>query len=170
MTSSDVFLTIVLFIILVLSSVSIVFGVPGNVISFLAILAFVLLTKAKFMGWAALLGVLLLVIAGEVGEFYFGLKGARRGGVSKRGAMAAVIGGIAGSLALAPFLLGIGAIIGALVGSFLGAFFVSLSENKMTSDAVGGGWFAAIGRLKGIIFKGFVAFLITLLALISILI
>ncbi len=169
MTALEIFLTIVLFLVLVLSSISIVFGLPGNFISLLAIFVFILLTKAKFMGWFTLLGVFLLVVAGEAGEFYFGLRGARKGRMSKKGAAAAIIGGIVGALALAPFLLGIGAIIGALAGSFIGAFLISLYEDKKAAEAIKGGWLAAMGRFKGIAFKGLMALLITLLALISIL-
>lgn len=157
MTVLHVILIILLFAVMGIGMISIVFGLPGTIIEFGAVLLFVVLTKAHFIGWYSVLAIGLLTIIAELGETLFGIKDARKAGVSRKAMTASIIGAIAGSVIFAPFLLGIGAIIGAVLGAFTGAFAVSIAENRKAADAVHKGWASAVGRLKGTIFKGIIA-------------
>ncbi|MGC9027594.1 MAG: DUF456 domain-containing protein [bacterium] len=169
MTAFHIFLTIVLFIVMTASIVSVVFGVPGTLISFLAVLIFVIITKAHYIGWITVAVLAVLTLIAELGEILLGIKDAAKVGVSKKAITVSVISGIAGSIVFAPFLLGIGAILGAALGTFVGAFVVSVIESKQTLDAVHKGWVSAIGRLKGTLFKGTIGLIMLIICLVEIL-
>ncbi len=168
MTVLQVILTILLFLIMIAATLSIVFGLPGTLISFLAVLFFVLLTKARFIGWTTVIVLALLTLIAELGEQLLGVKDAARAGVSKKAVIASLGGGIIGSIVLAPFLLGIGALIGAALGTFGGAFTVSLLESRQALDAAHKGWVSAIGRLKGTIFKGIISIVMIVICIIEV--
>ncbi|MCL4558560.1 MAG: DUF456 domain-containing protein [Deltaproteobacteria bacterium] len=169
MTALNIFLIILLLLIMTVSTISIVFGMPGTLVSFLAVLMFVIVTKAHFIGWTTVAVLALMTLVAELGEWLLGIKDSRKAGVSRKGIAASIIGGVAGSIALAPFLLGIGAILGAVLGAFLGAFTVSLMENKPAADALYKGWISAIGRLKGTIFKGAISIVMIVVCIVEIL-
>lgn len=169
MPAVDILFTIILFILLTASCISIIFGIPGNFLSFGVMLIYGFVTGWNYIGWMTLLVVFLLAVSGEVIEYYLGVKYARRGGLSKKGIVASLIGAIAGAIIFAPFLLGAGAIIGTAVGAFVGAFVASAIEQKSAGDAISGGIMAAIGRMKGILIKGFIGLLIIITAVISVL-
>ncbi len=169
MTALNIVLTILLFIVMTAATISIVFGMPGTLISFLAVLLFVLVTKAHFIGWTTVAVLALMTIIAELGEWLLGIKDARKVGLSRKGIVASLIGAIIGSIIAAPFLFGIGAIAGAVLGSFLGAFAVSLMESKPAGDAFYKGWVSAIGRLKGTIFKGAISIVMIIICIAEIL-
>ncbi len=169
MTAFHIFLTILLFSIMIVSTISIVFGMPGTLISFIAVFLFVLITKAHYIGWITVIILAVLTLLAELGEILFGIKDASKAGVSRKAVIVSIIGGIAGSIVLAPLLLGIGAIIGAALGTFTGAFIVSIMESRQTLDAAHKGWVSAIGRLKGTIFKGMVAIIMVIICIVEIL-
>jgi uncharacterized protein YqgC (DUF456 family) len=106
---------------------------------------------------------------GELGELLFGIKDAAKAGVSRKAVLVSVIGGIIGSVVLAPFLFGIGALIGAALGTFTGAFAVSIMESRQALNAAHKGWVSAIGRLKGTIFKGIIAIIMLIICIVEIL-
>ncbi|MCL4467663.1 MAG: DUF456 domain-containing protein [Deltaproteobacteria bacterium] len=168
MTALHIFLTILLFAIMILSTLSIVFGMPGTLISFIAVLLFVLITKAQYIGWTTVIVLALLTLLGELGELLFGIKDAAKAGVSRKAVFVSILSGIAGAVVLAPFLLGIGALIGAALGTFTGAFVVSIIESRHALDAAHKGWVSAIGRLKGTIFKGLIAIIMLIICIIEI--
>lgn len=169
MTALHIFLSILLFSIMIIATISIVFGMPGTLISFIAVLLFVLITKAHYIGWTTVIVLALLTLLGELGELLFGIKDAARAGVSRKAVIASVIGGVTGSIVLAPFLFGIGALIGAALGTFAGAFGASLIESRQALDAAHKGWVSAIGRLKGTIFKGIIAIIMLIICIVEIL-
>ena len=169
MTAFHIFLTILLFIIMTLSVISIVFGMPGTLISFIAVLIFVIVTKAHYIGWISVGILAVLTLLAELGELLFGVKDASKAGVSKKAIMLSIVSGMIGSIVLAPFLLGVGAIIGAVLGTFIGAFTVSVFESKKTLDAAHKGWVSAIGRLKGTLFKGTIGIIMIIICVMDIL-
>ncbi len=169
MTALHIFFIILLFVVMGIATISIVFGLPGTIIEFVSVLIFVLLTKAHYIGWYTVIVLAVLTIIAELGETLFGIKDARKAGVSRKAMTASILGAIAGSIVLAPFLLGIGAIIGAVLGAFAGAFAVSIIENKKAADALHKGWVSAIGRLKGTIFKGIIAIIMIIICAVEIL-
>ena len=161
-------LVILLFLILAEASISVVFGMPGTLISFIAILGFVIITKAHYIGWITVIIFGVLTLIGELGETLWGIKDAKRAGVSRKGLIASVGGSIAGSIVLAPFLLGIGALFGAVIGAFAGAFIVTLAEAKGLDNATRGSIAAAFGRLKGTLLKGFIVIAMTVVCFLEI--
>ncbi len=169
MTAFHIFLTILLLSIMILSTISIVFGMPGTLISFIAVLLFVIITKAHYIGWITVAVLAVITLLAELGEILFGIKDASKAGVSRKAVIVSIIGGIAGSIVLAPFLLGIGAIIGAALGTFTGAFIVSIMESRKTLDAAHKGLISAIGRLKGTIFKGVISIIMIIICIVEIL-
>ncbi len=169
MTALNIFLIIVLFLIMGLATVSIVFGLPGTVIEFGAVLIFVLITKAHNVGWYTVGALALLTVVAEIGEMLFGIKDARKAGTSGKAMAASIAGAVACSIAAAPFLLGIGAVIGAVFGAFAGAFIVSLMESRKAGQAVYKGWISAMGRLKGTLFKGAIAIIFIVICAVEIL-
>lgn len=168
MTALHIFLTILLFSVMIIATISIVFGMPGTLISFIAVLLFVLITKAHYIGWTTVVVLALLTLLAELGEMLFGIKDAAKAGVSRKAILVSVIGGIVGSVVLAPFLFGIGALIGAALGTFTGAFAVSVLESRQTLDAAHKGWVSALGRLKGTIFKGAIAIIMLIICVVEI--
>lgn len=168
MTPFHIFLTILLFVIMTVSTISIVFGMPGTLISFISVLIFVIITKAQYIGWVSVGVLAILTIIAELGELLFGIKDASKAGVSRKAITASIISGIAGSIVLAPFLLGVGAIIGAVLGTFVGAFAVSVFESKQTLEAAHKGWVSAIGRLKGTLFKGVIGIIMIIICIIEV--
>lgn len=168
MTALYIFFAIMLFVIMILSTVAIIFGLPGTLISFIAVLLFVIITKAHYIGWITVIILAALTLIAEIGELLFGIKDAKKAGVSRKAIVASVVGAIVGSIVFAPFLLGIGALFGAVLGAFAGAFTVSVMENKLPGDAVYKGWVSAIGRLKGTLFKGIIAIIMIIIAAVEI--
>ncbi len=168
MTALYIFFTIMLFVIMILSTVAVVFGLPGTLISFVAVLLFVIITKAHYIGWITVIILAVLTIIAEIGELLLGIKDAKKAGVSRKAITASVIGAIVGSIVFAPFLLGIGALFGAVLGAFTGAFAISIVENKQPGDAAYKGWVSAIGRLKGTLFKGIIAIIMIIIAAVGI--
>jgi uncharacterized protein YqgC (DUF456 family) len=142
---------------------------PGTLISFIAVLIFVIITKAHYIGWITVVVLAVLTLLAELGEILFGIKDASKAGVSRKAVIVSIIGGIVGSIVLAPLLLGIGAIIGAALGTFTGAFTVSIMESRQTLDAAHKGWVSAIGRLKGTIFKGLISIIMVIICIVEIL-
>lgn len=169
MTALHIFLIIILFVVMGIATISIVFGMPGTVIEFVSVLIFVLLTKAHYIGWYTVIALAVLTIVAELGETMFGIRDARKAGVSRKAMAASIIGAIVGSIVLAPFLLGIGAIIGAVLGAFAGAFAVSIMESRQTADAAHKGLVSAIGRLKGTAFKSIIAIAMIIICAVEIL-
>jgi uncharacterized protein len=106
-----------------------------------------------FSPWTLLVAAL-VALAGEAVEFWAGVEGAKRGGASRRGMTGALIGGIAGAIVGASFLLGVGAIPGGFVGAAVGAILGELTHPHMTLESslkpAGG---AAVGRLAGTLMK-----------------
>ena len=105
------------------------FGIPGNWINVCATLLYLLLTPADLrvsIGWPVFGMVFALAVVGEVVEFAAGAAGAKKAGGSRRAAVLALMGGLAGGIvgmfagSLIP-IPGVGSIIGALLFAGLGA-------------------------------------------------
>lgn len=109
----------------------------------------------RWIGWTSLVVLLVLAVLGEVVEAVAGAMGSRRAGGTRRGALLAIVGGVAGAVA-GTFALPV-PIVGTLVGASLGA-----GAGSMVGDAWAGRDFeavwaagrgAAIGKFAGSIGK-----------------
>lgn len=142
-----------LFLLLFISLVSIIFGLPGTWFMVVILFFFSLVSKWSFPNISAVILAFVFAIVGEVGEQYFGVKEPLKAGASTKAVLSSFIGAIIGSILLASFLYGIGAIIGGSIGAFAGALLYTLVVERK-KYAVQISWRAAIGRMKGLLFKG----------------
>lgn len=109
--------------------------------------------RPQTFGWWVLGTCAGLLALGEVIELAAGAAGAKGGGGTRRGMIAALIGGIVGAIALTPFIPIplVGTLVGAVIGTFLGAVIGEVTgAQPMTvrgsvKPAVG----ATIGRVIG---------------------
>jgi hypothetical protein len=144
-------------------------GLPGLWLMVAAVGVYAWLTVwDRYIGWPAMLSVLLLALLAEVAEFLAGAAGSAKAGGTKRGMIGALTGGLIGAIALTPFIPipVVGTIAGACIGSFAGAFLVELGIHRDTLHSTRVGWGAAKGRFWGIMLKlgfGVIILLVTLL-------
>lgn len=95
-----------------------------------------------------------LAAAGEIVETLAQIWGAKKYGCSNKSTVAGMIGAIAGAVAGAPFLFGLGAVFGALGGAWLGSFAAErLLAGRSTPRAVTAANGALVGRFLGMTVK-----------------
>ncbi len=143
----------VLVLVCIAGLASLVFGLPGTFVILGAALVYAWLTGFTSVTWATIAWLTVLALAAEGIEL---LAAARPGGgarPSRRTAIAAIAGGIAGAIAGAPVLFGLGSLPGALAGTFVGAALAVGSEGHDLSTALRTGFAALRGRLLGFIVK-----------------
>lgn len=147
--------TILLFLVLLFGIASVLLGLPGTAIVFLAALVWGIATGFREISGGMLAGLALLTLLGEVADYALGVIGARRYGSSGRGIVFSLIGGFFGALVGSPFLLGAGAVLGALVGAFFGAVAAELLiyGPEQWKKAVRSGWGNFLGRVAGMVVK-----------------
>lgn len=152
-------------LILFLGLFSTIFGFPGTVIILGAALIYSCITGFQAIGIKIILCLIVISVIAESIEFLLGAAGAKKLYTTKRGVIAAILGGIAGAVLLTPFFLGLGTILGALLGSFIGIYLIEIiEENKMKSSArasLG----ALIGRITGSFVKGIFALVMVIIVL-----
>ena len=95
-----------------------------------------------------------LALVGEVVEFGAQIYGSKKYGSSKTSTAAGVIGAIAGALAGAPFMFGVGAIFGALFGAWAGCYLAERFIRRQTSElAFRAAQGAMVGKFFGMVIK-----------------
>lgn len=95
-----------------------------------------------------------IALAGEVLEVFASAIGVRRGGGSRLGAFASIIGAIAGALLGAPLLFPLGSFIFAIIGAGLCTVMIERTvHRKQWNEAAVAGTGAAIGRALATIAK-----------------
>lgn len=118
----------------------------------------------------ALATLVVLAILGEVVEFLGPALGAAKEKSSKRAAMLAVVGGVAGAIVgtiLLAFLPVLGTLIGAVVGSGLFSILGDLWAGREMELAWKGGKGAAIGRFWGALGKLMIAIVMWLVVAVA---
>ena len=101
-------------------------GLPGNWLMLFSTIAYAFFYKqilTATITWGAVVAIAVVILAGEVIEFFAGAAGVAKGG-SKKGAILAIIGSILGSMmgaSLGSIVPVLGTIVGILVGASLGA-------------------------------------------------
>ncbi len=98
--------------------------------------------------------LLCLAVLGEVLELAISARGARKVGGSKRGAFAALVGGMVGAILgmTFPFPV-VGTLLGACVGAGLGSYLGDRWAGRSHEEATEAGQGAAVGRLWGTVTK-----------------
>jgi uncharacterized protein YqgC (DUF456 family) len=152
-------------LILLLGIFSILFGIPGTVIILIDAALYAALTGFDRIGWKTLATLLVLSILAELSDFAIGMAGAVKFGASKQSLIASVAGSIVGAAMLAPFLLGIGAVMGAFIGGFAAVFIVEILKQFNVKPALRAAWGTFIGRAAGICVKGAFALAMTAITL-----
>jgi hypothetical protein len=146
----------------------IIFGLPGTVVILIAVISYALATGFNSIGFGTILILVLIALVAESLEFFLGMAGAQRLGASRASIIASVIGGIAGAAMMAPLLLGLGVIIGSFIGAFAGAFVVEYAAQRKLKPAARASYGALLGRLAGVVAKGFCAVTMIIIALMKI--
>ncbi len=154
---------ILLMVILLIAWVLTLLGMPGNWVMVVAVALFVLLVpeqSAVAIGWGVVVALLLLAALGELLEFLAGAIGVTKAGGSKRGAVLALLGSLAGGIiglfvgVPIPFVGSIVAVVlfaglGALAGAVLGEQWRGRSLDQSWQIGKAAFW----GRLLGTLAK-----------------
>ncbi len=141
------------------------FGLPGNAISLIIPIIFLLMHYIKLKIFIILL---ILVAVGEILEFYIGYIGGKFFGISKKSFWVSVIFGIIFGILMAPLFLGIGALIGLFLGTFSGTFLYEYSNSKNLNHSIKLGFYSLFSRLTGTFIKFGIGILTIYLTLINV--
>ncbi len=143
---------IVLALVIIVSEVLIVLGLPGLWIMVATAVTYNLIVPGDPIGWFTLVAVGVLALVAELLEFSLAGRYARKYGGSRRAGWGAIIGGIVGAIVGVPVPI-IGPVIGAFVGSFLGALIAELTAGSSAGDATRVAKGALIGRVVSTVLK-----------------
>jgi uncharacterized protein len=150
---------IVLALVIIVSEVLIVLGLPGLWIMVATAVTYNLIVPGDPIGWFTLVAVGVLALVAELLEFSLAGRYARKYGGSRRAGWGAIIGGIVGAIVGVPVPI-IGPVIGAFVGSFLGALVAELTAGSSAGDATRVAKGALIGRVVSTVLKVGIGFTI----------
>ena len=150
---------IVLALVIIVSEVLIVLGLPGLWIMVATAVTYNLIVPGDPIGWFTLVAVGVLALVAELLEFTMAGKYARKYGGSRRAGWGAIIGGMIGAFVGVPVPI-IGPVIGAFVGSFLGALVAELTAGSGARDATRVAKGALIGRVLSTVLKVGIGFTI----------
>jgi len=150
---------IVLALVIIVSEVLIVLGLPGLWIMVATAVTYNLIVPGDPIGWFTLVAVGVLALVAELLEFTMAGKYARKYGGSRRAGWGAIIGGMIGAFVGVPVPI-IGPVIGAFVGSFLGALVAELTAGSGARDATRVAKGALIGRVVSTVLKVGIGFTI----------
>ena len=135
------------------SIVSIFLSIPGNFVVFLNTLLYGIATSFENMSFSFFLLIFILAITIELLEYLIIAFGARKYGASKLGVVAAILGGIGGSISGFFFSPVVGAIIGGFAGVIAGTMFIELVRGKHVREAMQATFGALLGRVGGLSVK-----------------
>jgi uncharacterized protein YqgC (DUF456 family) len=136
---------IILTLVLVLSLVLIVLGLPGLWVMIASAVVYNLVVPPGPIGWFTLIAVTVLGLIAEYIEFTLSGKYARKYGGSRRAGWGAMIGGMVGAFIGFPIPI-VGPLIGAFVGSFAGALVGELSVGSTAGASTKAATGAVVGR------------------------
>jgi uncharacterized protein len=139
-------------VVILLSLVLIVLGLPGLWIMVASAVTYNLVVPGDPIGWFTLVAVAVLALVAELLEFTMTGRYARKYGGSRRAGWGAIIGGMIGAFVGVPVPI-VGPIIGAFVGSFCGALVAELTGGASAGDATRVAKGALIGRVMSTVLK-----------------
>ena len=109
----------------------------------------------RWIGWWTLAALLVLAIVGEIVEAAAGAAGSRVAGGTRRGAVLAIVGGVAGAIAGTPLIPIpiVGTLIGASLGAGAGSVLGDLWAKQPVAQSFKAGGGAAVGKFTGAVIK-----------------
>ncbi|MBI4371099.1 MAG: DUF456 family protein [Elusimicrobia bacterium] len=128
-------------------------GLPGNWLLLAGLLLAAAVSPKAAVTLGAAVVLLSLCLLAELAEWFCGVLGAKRLGVSTAGLWGAVLGGLAGALLGGALLPIVGAVPGGLLGTFLGAFGLELARGEGRREAMRLGYRAFAARILALIAK-----------------
>jgi uncharacterized protein len=143
---------IILAVVIILSLILIVLGMPGLWIMVASAVTYNLIVPGDPIGWFTLVAVAVLALVAELLEFTMTGRFARKYGGSRRAGWGAIIGSIVGAMVGVPVPI-VGPIIGAFVGSFLGALVAELTGGSSAGASTRVATGALIGRVVSTVLK-----------------
>jgi uncharacterized protein YqgC (DUF456 family) len=143
---------IILAVVIILSLILIVLGMPGLWIMVASAVTYNLVVPGDPIGWFTLVAVAVLALVAELLEFTMTGRYARKYGGSRRAGWGAIIGSIVGAMVGFPVPI-VGPIIGAFVGSFLGALVAELTGGASAGASTRVATGALIGRVVSTVLK-----------------
>ena len=147
---------LLLALVLLVSVVMIPLGLPGLWVMIAAAVGYNALTAGAIagpIGWATLIGTVVLGVVAEVLDWTLSARFARKYGGSRRAGWGAILGGFLGAFAGIPIPI-LGSVIGAFAGAFVGAFvaeYTNRASGAAVATRVATG--AVIGRAAGAALK-----------------
>lgn len=132
-------------------------GFPGTFLQVAAALVMTVAAPGGRFGWGWVGVLLALALAGEAVEFLSGQWGARRFGGSRRAAWGALIGGVAGAVVGGIPIPVLGSIVASFVGTFAGAMAGEMLAQRAFAPDLRVGLGAVVGRVLGVGTKLFLA-------------
>ncbi|MFW5722152.1 MAG: DUF456 domain-containing protein [Desulfohalobiaceae bacterium] len=144
---------ILLILLLALGMLTNIVGLPGNWINIGLLALWRWAHPDMPAGWMFFLLLLLLAGLAEIIELWSQVEGARRYGGSRGGGWGAFLGGIAGSIVMAPLFLGFGILLGAVAGAFLGCLAMELLAGRSMAESLHASKGALWGRVFGLVAK-----------------
>ena len=143
-------------------------GLPGLWVMVASTLGYAWLTGWKYVGWPALIAVLVLALLAEAVEFISGSAGAKKAGGSKRGMIGGIVGGVLGAIFLSVIPIpGVAQLVGAIIGTFAGVAAVELLVGKRVDKSIEIAGAAAKGRFWGTIFKTLIGVVLFFVAVVT---
>jgi uncharacterized protein YqgC (DUF456 family) len=126
---------------------------PGTWLILLAAVGYDALHDWNRIGWKWLAALGVVALVAEALELLASAVVAKKAGASRRAAIGALVGGLAGMLLFSIPVPVIGTIIGGLVGCFVGALAMELTVRGDISTGTKVGIFATLGRIAGMLLK-----------------
>ncbi len=143
---------LILAVVILLSLVLIVLGLPGLWIMVASAVTYNLIVPGDPIGWFTLVAGAILALLAELLEFTMTGSYARKYGGSRRAGWGAIIGGMIGAFVGFPVPI-VGPVIGAFIGSFCGALVAELTGGSSAGDATRVAKGALIGRVMSTVPK-----------------
>jgi uncharacterized protein len=142
----------ILTLVLILSMVLIVLGLPGLWLMIATAITYNLIVPGRPISWLTIALICILGVGAEVLDLTLTGRYAKKYGGSRRAGIGAIIGGIIGGMVGLPIPL-FGPVIGALVGSFAGALVAEYREGRDAVAASRVATGALLGRVAGTVVK-----------------
>jgi uncharacterized protein YqgC (DUF456 family) len=143
---------LVLSVVILVSLILIVLGLPGLWIMVASAVTYNLIVPGDPIGWVTLVIVGILALVAELLDISLTGRYARRYGGSRRAGWGAIIGSIVGAMVGVPVPI-IGPVIGAFIGSFIGALIAEFTGGSSAGDATRVAKGALIGRVVSTVLK-----------------
>jgi len=143
---------LILSLVIIVSLILIVLGLPGLWIMVASAVTYNLIVPGDPIGWVTLVIVGILALVAELLDISLTGRYARRYGGSRRAGWGAIIGSIVGAMVGFPVPI-IGPVIGAFIGSFVGALIAEFTGGSSAGDATRVAKGALIGRVVSTVLK-----------------